>query len=89
MRESKVVKPKVQIGGVNMAIKELVHMILERIKNEPYFQWSDKMGGDLSKRNQSQLHLSPREGAHHKIMQGVYRSFRAAYASRTFEGVHG
>ena len=54
-----------------MAFKELVHKILERIKNEPYFQWLDKMGGDLSKRNQSQLHLSPREGAHHRIMQGV------------------
>lgn len=27
-----------------MAFKELVHKILEQIKNEPYFQWLGKMG---------------------------------------------
>ena len=56
---------------MNTAFKELVHKMLEWIKNEPYFRWPDKMGGDLSKRNQSQLHLLPREVAHHRIVQGV------------------
>lgn len=36
-----------------MAFKELVHNILEWIKNEPYFQWPGKMGGDPSMRNQN------------------------------------
>ena len=31
-----------------MAFKELVHKILEWIKNEPYFWWLSKMGGDLA-----------------------------------------
>ena len=36
-----------------MTFKEPVHKILERIKNEPYFQWPSKMGGDSTRRNQS------------------------------------
>ena len=35
-----------------MAFKEPVHKIVDRIKNEPYFRWPNKMGGDLSRRNQ-------------------------------------
>ena len=31
--------------------KEPVHRIIDRIKNEPYFQWPNKMRGDLSRRN--------------------------------------
>ena len=33
--------------------RELVHQILEKIKNEPYFKWPNKMGENLMKRNQS------------------------------------
>ena len=33
--------------------KELVHQILEKVKNEPYFRWPNKMGEDPTKRNQS------------------------------------
>ena len=40
-------------GGVNVVFKELVHKIIYRIKNEPFFRWSNKMGGDLSWRNQN------------------------------------
>ena len=29
---------------VNVAFKESVHKIVDRIKNEPYFRWSNKMG---------------------------------------------
>ena len=52
-REVRAPEPEVYTGGVNIAFKELVHKILERIKNEPYFWWPGKMGGDLSRRNQS------------------------------------
>jgi len=30
-----------------------VHRIVDRIKNEPYFRWLNKMGGDPSRRNQN------------------------------------
>ena len=42
-----------QMGEVNVAFKELVHRIIDQIKNEPYFQWPNKMGGDPSRRNQN------------------------------------
>ena len=41
-----------QIEGVNVTFKEPVYKILEHIKNEPYFRWSEKMGGDPMRRNQ-------------------------------------
>ena len=37
--------------GINVTFKEPVYKILERIKNEPYFRWLGKMGGDLARRN--------------------------------------
>ncbi|XP_050278267.1 uncharacterized protein LOC126719793 [Quercus robur] len=46
-------EPETQIGGVNVAFKEPVHKILDRIKNETFFRWPNKMGGDPSRRNQS------------------------------------
>ena len=33
--------------------RELVHQILKKVKNEPYFRWPNKMGEDPTKRNQS------------------------------------
>ena len=41
------------MGEVNVMFKEPVHMILDRIKHEPYFRWSNKMGRDPSRRNQN------------------------------------
>ena len=38
---------------INSLFKELVYQILEKINNEQYFRWPNKMGGDPSKRNQS------------------------------------
>ena len=38
---------------VNIVFRELVHQVLEKIKNEPYFKWPNKMSGDPSRRNQS------------------------------------
>ena len=36
-----------------MTFKEPIHKIVDRIKNEPYFRWPNKMGGDPSRRNQN------------------------------------
>ena len=47
-----------------MAFKEPVYKILECIKNEPYFLWLGKMGGDLVKRNQSLYYTYHREKGH-------------------------
>ena len=41
-------EPKAQMEGVNVAFKELVHKIVDWIKNEPFFRWPNKIGGDLS-----------------------------------------
>ena len=46
-------EPEAQIEGVNVAFKEPVHKILDRIKNESFFRWPNKMGGDPSRRNQN------------------------------------
>ena len=34
-----------------MMFKEPVHRIVDWIKNESYFRWPNKMGGDLFKRD--------------------------------------
>ena len=36
---------------VNAVFREPVHRVLEKIKNEPYFRWPNKMAGEPSKRN--------------------------------------
>ena len=41
---------------LNTVFQEPVHQVLEKIKNEPYFKWPNKMSGDPSRRNQS-LHF--------------------------------
>ena len=41
------------MGEVNVTFKEPMHKIVDRIKNEPYFRWPNKMGGDSSRRTQS------------------------------------
>jgi len=38
---------------VNAVFKEPVHQVLEKIKNESFFKWPNKMAGDFMKRNQS------------------------------------
>ena len=38
---------------VNAVFREPVQQVLEKIKNEPFFKWLNKMAGDLTKRNQS------------------------------------
>ena len=41
------------IQKVNAVFREPVHQVLEKIKNEPFLKWSNKMAGDSMKRNQS------------------------------------
>ena len=38
---------------VNVTFKELMHKIVDRIKNKPYFWWRNKMWGDPLRRNQN------------------------------------
>ena len=44
---------------VNSVFKEPIFHVLEKIKNDPFFKWPNKMGGDPTRRNQN-LYLSPR-----------------------------
>ena len=41
------------MGEVNVMFKEPMHKIIDRIKNEPYFRWPNKMRDDLSRKNQN------------------------------------
>ena len=43
-----------------------MHQILEKIKNDPYFKWLNKMGGDSSQRSQS-LHCQCHQDCGHTI----------------------
>ena len=52
-RDFRMQELEVQMRGVNVAFKEPVHKILDWIKNEPFFRWPNKMGGDPSRRNQN------------------------------------
>ena len=38
---------------VNTVFKDPIHQVLEKIKNEPYFKWPNKMSGDPLRCNQS------------------------------------
>ena len=38
---------------VSAVFRESVHRVLEKIKNEPYFRWPNKMVGESMKRNQN------------------------------------
>ena len=38
---------------VSAVFRELVHQVLEKIKNEPYFRWPNKMAGESMKCNQN------------------------------------
>ncbi|XP_030923203.1 uncharacterized protein LOC115950092 [Quercus lobata] len=52
-KDFRIQESEAQIEGVNVAFKEPVHKILDRIKNESFFRWPNKMGGDPSRRNQN------------------------------------
>ena len=63
---------------VSTVFREPVHQVLEKIKNEPYFKWPNKMGGDPTKCNKS-LHCQyQQERGHHRREQNFMKSFGAA-----------
>ena len=39
--------------AINAVFRELVHQVLEKINNEPFFKWPNKMAGNPMRRNQS------------------------------------
>ncbi|XP_065621014.1 uncharacterized protein LOC136063912 [Quercus suber] len=41
----------INLQAVNTVFKEPVHQVLEKIKNEPFFKWSNKMVGNPERRN--------------------------------------
>ena len=41
------------VQNVGAVFREPVHQVLEKIKSEPYFRWSNKMAGESTKRNQN------------------------------------
>ena len=41
----------VAFQAVNIVFQELVHQVLEKIKNESYFKWPNKMSGDHLRHN--------------------------------------
>ena len=48
---------------VHVVFWDPLHQILEKIRNEPFFKWPNRMAGDLTKRNQNlycQYHQEPR-----------------------------
>ena len=39
--------------AVNVVFREPVQKVLEKVRNEPFFKWPNKMAGDLVNRNQN------------------------------------
>ena len=58
---------------VNFLLKETIYQIFEKIKNEPYFRWPNKMGGDPSKRNQSLISIIIKKKVTPQRTIGLYR----------------
>ena len=52
-KDLRIQEPGLQMGEVNVTFKQPVHRIVDRIKNESYFRWPKKMGGDPLRRNQN------------------------------------
>ena len=63
-KDLKIQESGAQMEEVNMAFKEPVHKIMDRIKNESYFRWPNKMGGNPSQRNQSLYYTYHRDKGH-------------------------
>ena len=58
---------------VNIVFQELMHQILEKIKNESYFKWLNKMGGDPLRRDQS-LHYQ-----YHQERRNTTKDYRTLW----------
>ena len=64
---------------MNVKFKKPVHRIVDRIKNEPYFRWPNKMGGDLSRRNHNSYHTYHRDKGHtteqYRVLKDQYSNW--------------
>ena len=90
LKGSRIQEPKAQIGEVNVTFKEPVHRIVDRIKNKPYFQWPNKMGGQPVKEEPELVQYLPHGlGAYHRTMSGIKGSFKAVGESMISERVCG
>ncbi|XP_075669975.1 uncharacterized protein LOC142639721 [Castanea sativa] len=52
-KDLRIQEPGPAVGGVNATFQELVHCIIDRIKNESYFKRPNRMAGNPSRRNQN------------------------------------
>ena len=50
--------------AVNTVFRESIRQVLEKIKNEPFFKWPNKMAGDSTKRNQNLYYHYHQEHGH-------------------------
>ena len=50
--------------AINTVFREPVRQVLEKIKNEPFFKWPNKMAGDPMKRNQNLYYHYHQEQGH-------------------------
>ena len=49
---------------VNAVFRKLVRQVLEKIKNQPFFKWPNKIAGDPAKRNQNLYYHYHQEQGH-------------------------
>ncbi|XP_030939829.1 uncharacterized protein LOC115964708 [Quercus lobata] len=63
-KDLRMQEPEVRMEEVNVAFREPVHKIIDWIKNESFFRWLNKIGGDLSRRNQNLYCTYHREKGH-------------------------
>ena len=50
--------------AINTVFREPIRQVLEKIKNEPFFKWPNKMAGDLLKHNQNLYYHYHQEQGH-------------------------
>ncbi|XP_075665748.1 uncharacterized protein LOC142635487 [Castanea sativa] len=55
---------KLRFEIMSSLYKEPVYRIVEKIKNEPYFRWQNKMSGDITRRNQNLFCSNHRDRGH-------------------------
>ena len=64
---------------MNVKFKKPVHRIVDRIKNEPYFRWPNKMGGDPSRRNHNLYRTYHRDKGHtteqYRVLKDQYSNW--------------
>ena len=66
---------------VSAVFREPMHQMLEKIKNEPYFRWPNKMAGESTKRNQIFYHGELQEPLELSGPAGPRRKVEAPSAS--------